>query len=210
MIKVIIADDHSIVRRGLRELISGCADMQVVAEAEDGHQALRVASNVEAHVIVLDIGMPGPGFLETIRRLHTRQHALAIVVYSMHVDDRYALRAMRAGAAGYVTKCQREDELLSALRHVCCGRRYLSPAVAEGLLDSLDSGDARPDHEALSEREYQVLCLLGRGTPVTRAAAELTLSPKTVSTYRLRVLKKLGLENTAELVRYAVQHGLVA
>jgi DNA-binding NarL/FixJ family response regulator len=209
VVRIIIADDHPMVRAGLRQMLSDCHDMDVVAEADGAYQALKLAATVPADVLIFDITMPGPGYLESLRRLRMRQPELAILIYSMHANDVYALRALRAGAAGYVTKCQPESDILTALRLVRQGRRYVSPMVAEHLLASLDGHDERPDHETLSEREYQVLCLLGQGHPVTRVAEALSLSPKTVSTYRIRVLKKLGLNTTAGIVRYAVENGLV-
>ena len=203
-----VADDHALLREGVMRVIERSSGLRVVAEAADGHETLRVLGEIAVDVLLLDISMPGPGFLETLRRALARQPGLRVLVLSAHPEDEYAVRALRTGAAGYLCKTQIADELVTATRRVSSGGRYVSPALAEQLLRVLEGGATRAPHDELSAREYQVLCMLGSGMGVTEVAGLLNLSPKTVSTYRARMLKKLDLRNTSGLVRYAVEHGL--
>ena len=208
MIRLIVADDHPVVREGLKRIISEQADMELVAEAVDANEALHQAQEIEADVLLLDISMPGPGFLETLRRIRLKQPRLRVLVLSMHGEEHYAVRALRVGASGYLTKERSPQELSAAIRRVHRGRKYLSVEVAERLAWELEAGVGKQPHELLSDREYQIFLMLGAAKSVTGIAGELNLSPKTVSTYRSRILAKMQLRSNAELIRYAIQNGI--
>jgi len=210
MIRVIIADDHPIVREGLTRLVGDEAEMSVVAEAGSGDELLRRIGEVSADVLLLDVSMPGPGVLETIRRVRARRPEIRVLVLSIHPEDQYAVRCLRAGAWGYLSKQRTASELVTAIRRLHGGQHYVTEALAEQLAAEVSPDAERAPHESLSDREYQVLCLLGAGKSVQAAAEQMRLSPKTVSTYRARVLEKIGLASTAELIRYAVEHELHA
>jgi DNA-binding NarL/FixJ family response regulator len=207
MIRLIIADDHQIVREGLRRLVAEQPDIQVVAEASTGDELLDFVQRTSPDVVLLDISMPGPSVLEILDALSRHLPPVRAVVLSMHPEEQYAVRLMRAGAAGYLTKDRSPDHLVAAVRKAAIGGRYITPSLAEHLAAALDEKPRLP-HEQLSERELQVLRLLASGSSVKRIAATLTLSPKTVSTYRARMLEKLKLRSTADLIRYALQNGL--
>ena len=209
MIRLLIADDHPVVREGLRRLITDATDMTVVAEAATGSEVVDQALRSDLDVVLLDISMPGPGFLEVMRQVRERRRNLPILVLSAHPEDRYALRALRSGAAGYLTKSRSPEELVEAIRKVYGGGRYVTATLAEKLAFNVtEESEPRPHHQ-LSDREYQVLVRLAGGKLVKEIAAELDLSPKTVSTYRTRILEKLELSTTADLVRYALEHDLL-
>jgi two-component system invasion response regulator UvrY len=207
-IQLLIADDHAIVREGLKRILSECSDMELIGEATDSSELLDHPALSQADVILVDVSMPGPGFLETMRQLRSRKADLRILVLSVHPENHYAVRALRSGAVGYLTKDRSPEELTAAIRRVHAGGRYITRSLAERLASDLEPGAERPSHEMLSDREYQVFCMLGRALSVKDIAAELELSPKTVSTYRSRILQKMHLSNNAELIRYAVQHEL--
>jgi two-component system, NarL family, invasion response regulator UvrY len=209
MIRLFIADDHPVVRAGLRGIIEGEPDFEVVGEARDGGDMLARIGRTPAEVLLLDVSMPGPGFLEVLAGLRQDHPRVAVLVLSVHPEDQYAVRALRAGAAGYLTKDHSPDELVAAIRKVHRGGKYVSPSLAEKLAVGLEIGASSWPHEQLSNREYDVLCLLGSGRTVKEIASRLALSPKTVSTYRARVLEKMQLATNADLVRYAAQHGLI-
>lgn len=209
MIRLVIADDHAVLRQGLASLLSDSADIEVVGEAADGAQTLEVVGRCSPDVLVLDISMPGPGLLQILQRLKEQVPGLRILILSTHPEEQYAIRALRAGADGYLTKDRSGDDLATAVRHVAGGRKFVSPELAEHMAAELGEGRAREHHEALSDREFQVFIRLGRGMSVREAACELCLSPKTVHTYRARIFEKTGLRNDADIVRYAVQNGLV-
>ncbi len=209
MIRLFIADDHPVVRAGLRGIIEGEPDFEVVGEACDGGDMLARIGRTPAEVLLLDVSMPGPGFLEVLRGLKHDHPRLAVLVLSVHPEDQYAVRALRAGAAGYLTKDHSPEELVAAIRKVHRGGKYVSPSLAEKLAEGLEIGAGGSPHEHLSNREYDVLCFLGSGRTVKEIARRLALSPKTVSTYRARVLEKMKLATNADLVRYAAQHGLI-
>lgn len=208
MIHILIADDHPIVREGLKRVISECADLEVVGEAKDGQEAVLKSKDPRIEVLLLDISMPGPGFLEVLRRVKTHRPELQVLVLSVQPEDQYAVRALRAGAAGYLTKDRSPDELAKAIRQVAMGRKYVTASLAERLAAELDGPTGKEPHETLSDREYQVFCLLGAGKAVGEVAETLALSPKTVSTYRTRIMYKMKLENNAALIRYAIARGL--
>jgi DNA-binding NarL/FixJ family response regulator len=210
VIRLLIADDHPIVREGLKRIVAECPDMQVVAEASTGEEVLSITESNGIDVILLDISMPGPGFLEVMRTLRTSRSEQQILVLSVYPEDQYAVRALRAGAGGYLTKENSPQELAKAIRQVYRGGKYVTPSLAEKLAFELESDAHRQPHETLSDREYQVLCRLGSGDTVKDIAASLALSPKTVSTYRARILNKMNLKTTADLIRYAVEQGIAS
>lgn len=209
MIRVFVADDHTIVREGLKRLIDGSRDMVLSGEAATGDELLSTIRDAATDVLVLDISMPGPGFLETMRILRESSARLPILVLSTHPEDLYAVRSFKAGAAGYLSKNRSVGELLRAIRRVRNGGKYVTSSLAEKLVSYLDGETAEPPHEQLSDREYQVLVALAQGLSVKLIGAKLNVSPKTVSTYRARLLEKMGLESEADLVRYAVEHHLL-
>ncbi len=208
MIRLLIADDHPIVREGLKRIVADCPDMRVVAEAADADEARTKSETADVDVLLLDITMPGPGFLETVRHLRTKRPRLRVLVLSVHPEHHYAVRALRAGAAGYLTKHDTPKELVDAIRRVYKGHKYITESLAEKLALDLGPDTIQPPHEALSDREYQVFRLLGSGKSVGSIAAELVLSPKTVSTYRTRILEKIHFINNTELIRYALEKEL--
>ena len=210
MIKILIADDHPIVRRGLHQILAEQPDMAVLGEAQNAEELLELARRADRDVVVLDISMPDRGGLEALKELKALRPGAAVLVLSIHPEDQYAGRALKAGAAGYLTKDSAPEELVKAIRKVLAGGKYISPSFAEMLALRLDAGLAKPLHEALSDREYQVLCLIASGKTVSQIAAELALSVKTVSTYRGRILEKMNMQSNAELTRYTIQNGLIA
>lgn len=209
MIRVLIVDDHAILRRGLMQIISEAPDMAVGGEAESGAQAIKLAREQPFDVVLLDITMPDRNGFDTLKQLKTEKPRLAVLMLSMHPEEHYAVRALKAGAAGYLNKQSAPGLLLSAIRQVASGHRYVSPKVAEDLASAIARDTDRPLHETLSNREYETLRLMASGRTSTQIAAELLLSVKTVSVYRSRLLEKLQLKNNAELTRYALQHRLV-
>jgi DNA-binding NarL/FixJ family response regulator len=209
MIKIIIADDHPIVRAGMKQIISEASDLMVADEARDGYKLLSKIREEKFDVVILDITMPRMDGLDVLKQLKIEQPKLPVIVLSIHPEDQYALRVLKAGASGYVTKASAPDELINAIRKVFRGGRYISPSIAEKLAFKLDANFEEMPHEVLSDREYQVLCMLATGKTVTEIADELSLSVKTISTYRARILEKMDMKNNAELIHYAVQNKLV-
>lgn len=210
MIRILVADDHAIVRRGLRQIVADESDMEVVGEAQTSQEILDLARQEEWDVIVLNISMPGRGGFEALKALKQTHSKRPVLVLSMYPEDQFAVRAFRAGAAGYMTKESAPEELVQAIRKVVRGGKYVSSSLAEKLAAELGEDAERPPHEALSEREYHVLCLLASGKTVTQIAAEMSLSVKTISTYRARLLEKMRMKTNAEVTRYAIEHRLVA
>lgn len=208
MIRLLIADDHEVVRAGLRRVVEGHADISVVAEAATGDEILAELESGPVDVLVLDISMPGPGFMKTMERIRDLPGAPPVLVLSVHAEEEWAVHALQAGAAGYLAKGRSTDELVEAVRRVHGGGRYITPSLAEQLAFRLGSEAQGPPHAVLSDREFQVLCLLGSGKRAKQVAADLGLSPKTISTYRGRILEKLKFDRTADLVRYVTEHGL--
>ena len=208
MIKVIIADDHQLVRDGLRHLLQAASGIEVVAEAPDGDRALAAAKQWAPDVALLDMSMPGPSGIDLIKRIRLACPNVRILVLSMHGERQYAARALKAGASGYLTKDSASEELVSAVRKVAAGGVYLTDAAAASLVESSGSVGGAP-HEQLSDREFDILRRLAAGEGPTEIAEQLHLSVKTVSTHKTRILEKMGLGNTADLVRYALQHNLI-
>jgi len=209
MIQILVADDHAIVREGLKQILGEVSDMAVRAEAASGQEALAKVRADRFDVVLLDISMPGRSGLEILKEIKAEQPHLPVLILSMHAEEQYAVRALRAGASGYLTKASAPDELIGAIRKVSCGRKYVSASLAEKLAGELDVDTKRPPHEALSDREYQVMLMLASGKAVKEIAAELCLSVKTISTYRARVMEKMNMKKNAELTLYAVQNHLV-
>ena len=209
MIKILIADDHRIVREGLKQILAETEDMVVADEASNVQEVLKKVAGNDYDVLLLDISMPGRSGLDILKQLKSERPKLSVLVLSMYSEEQYALRALRAGASGYMTKESAPDELIEAIRKVSTGRKYISPAVAETLAVSLESNDERPPQETLSDREFQVMCMIASGKTVKAIADELALSIKTVSTYRARILEKMRMKNNAELTHYAIQNKLV-
>jgi two-component system, NarL family, invasion response regulator UvrY len=209
MIKVIVVDDHAVVREGLKRIISENMGMTVTGEAGDGNEALRVIQTAPCDVVLLDITMPEKNGLDVLKQLHADKPRLPVLVLSMHAEDQYAIRMLRAGAAGYLTKESAPAKLVQAIRKVVRGGKYVSTTLAEKLAVDLDDNSKKTPHELLSDREYQVLCMIASGKTVTEAANDLALSVKTISTYRVRILEKLKMKHNADLTRYAIKQGLV-
>ncbi|MGB3543412.1 response regulator [Rubrivirga sp.] len=209
MTRIAIADDHTLVRRGLTELLNETDGLEVVLEVASGDELIRAVRDTAADVIVTDMNMPGPNGLDLVKTLRSEHPGLGILVLSAHPEDQYAVRIVRAGASGYLTKESAEDELVDAVRRVASGRRYLTQTLAESLLDSLDTDPDAAPHAALSDREFQVMRMLASGVAVGGIAEELSLSVKTISTYRARLLEKMGMGSNAEVTRYALENDLV-
>ncbi len=209
MIKILIADDHALVRRGLKQIISETRDMEVTGEASTGAEVIEKAAKNDYDVIVLDITMPGGNGLGILKQLKHDHPRLPVLVLSFHPEKQYAVRALRSGAAGYLTKERAPEEMIAALRTIARGKKYVTSSLAEKLVEAVGLEIDKPPHERLSDREFQVLRLIASGKRITEIAGDLFLSPKTVSTYRSRILLKTGMKTSAELTHYAVTHGLV-
>lgn len=209
MIRILIADDHAIVRQGLKQIVADTPDLVVTGEAERGREVLEKVSKDDYDVVLLDITMPDKTGLEVLEELKRIKPDLPVLILSMHPEDQYAIRAIRAGASGYVTKAGVPDELVTAIRKVSVGNKYISSSLAEKLAVYLEAGAEKPLHQVLSDREYRVMCLIASGKTVKEIAEELFLSVKTVSTYRSRVLQKMKMKNNAQLTHYCVQNQLV-
>jgi two-component system invasion response regulator UvrY len=210
MTRILIADDHAVVRAGLRELLALRGSFTVVGEAPDGDQLMKLAAEVPADVLLLDVSMPGPGVLDTIKSVKEIRPALRILVLSVHPEGHYARRVLAAGADGYLTKTHSSRELAAAVRQVHNGKKYLTPSMAQELaLDLVRGRDTRDLHETLSNREYQTLLQLGAGKSVEEIAHLMSLSPKTVRTYRARIMEKMNLKSTAEIIFYVLDRKLI-
>jgi DNA-binding NarL/FixJ family response regulator len=207
VIQVFLADDHRLVREGLRRILEASPDMEVVGEAGAFEETLAGVASTRPEVVVLDIALPGPGFLESLRVLHAR--GLGVVALGSQPESRFGARSLQAGASAYLSKERTPDELLWAIRRVHEGRTYTTAETARDLVRKRGDGGARPAHETLSEREFEVLLHLGAGKTVGEIGRQIGVSPKTVSTYRSRLLEKLGLATTADIVRYALEHDLL-
>lgn len=208
MIRILLVDDHPVVRHGIRTILTDRFHDAVVAEAGDAPSALREVGNAEWDVVLLDISMPGPSGLDLIKQLRRDYPALPLLVVSMHPAAQFARRALSAGALGYLTKDSAPEDFVTAIEHACRGRRYVGRDAGDVLLRWQPTSQA-PPHDSLSDREYQVLRLLGSGRTVSDIARALGLSVKTVSTYRTRMLDKLGMGTNAELMRYAIENDLI-
>ena len=208
-VRVLIADDHPVVRDGLKTMLSSDPEVSVVGEARDGDEALELMRAVDWDVAVLDYSMPGKGGVDVLAQVKHDYPERPVLILSIYPEDPHGMRALKAGAAGYITKESASDELTGAVKKVMSGGRYVSPALAEKLAARLTPDQDRPPHERLSDREYRVMWLLASGRSLQQIAEEMHLSPSTVSTYRGRILKKLGLSSNVELVHYAMKHRLI-
>ncbi len=209
MIRIVVADDHTIVREGLKQLLGAAGDFSVVGEAQDGHSVMELVRTLDFDVLLLDMSMPGRSGIELIKQVLSEKPRLRVLILSMHEERQYAVRAIRAGAAGYLTKESASAQLVSVIRKVAAGGAFISTEVAEQLaLAAMPQTEGLP-HTALSDREYQVFQALAAGRTVSEIATQLNLSVKTVSTHKARLMQKMSLPNQAELVRYALVHKLV-
>ncbi|HPQ45406.1 MAG TPA: response regulator transcription factor [Syntrophales bacterium] len=208
-IQILIADDHPIIRAGLKQIISETNDMTIADEAGNGQEVLNLVRKKKYDLLLLDISMPGRNGLEILKELKSEYPKLPVLILSIYPEEQYAVRAFRAGASGYLTKESAANELISAIYKIVKGGRYVSESLAEELTYYLDKDASRPLHDLLTDREYQVMLLLGSGRTVKEAAEELHLSVKTISTYRTHILEKMNMKNNAELTLYVVKNNLV-
>ncbi len=209
MIRVILCDDHALIRRGVRDTLCDAPDIEVVGEAGDYGELRELLRRATCDVLVLDINLPGRSGLDVLHVLKDESLPMRVLVLSMFPEDQYAIRALRAGAFGYVNKGGDPSQIVTAVRTVAQGRKYVTPEMAQMLVESLTTPNVENPHERLSDRELQTLVLIASGKRLSDIAVELMLSPKTVSVYRARVLEKLGLANNSEMTVYAIRHGLV-
>lgn len=209
IIKVFIADDHAIVREGLKQILAETRDIVVAGEAENGLDAIKLFRKADCQVLLLDISMPEKSGIDVLKQIKKERPELAVLMLSMHREDQYAIRSLKAGAAGYLTKQSAPRELVTAIRQVAGGLKYISPALAQELANTLGDDHDTPLHETLSDREYQTLTMIAAGQTVGAIAEQLSLSVKTVSEYRARLLVKMKLKNSAELTHYAIRNHLI-
>jgi two-component system, NarL family, invasion response regulator UvrY len=209
MIRVLIADDHAIVRKGLKQIVAETSDIEIVAEAEDYAEIMHKLRTLPVDVLVLDIGLPTKNGLEVLKIVKKELPRIHVLVLTMYPESQYALRSMRAGASGYLTKDSVPDRLVDAIRRIADGKKYITPELGEALAQFVDQDIDQLSHERLSDREFETLCLIASGKVLSEIAEELKLSPKTISVYRARMLEKMQLKNNAELTHYALKHKLV-
>lgn len=209
MIRILVADDHAVVRQGVVQILADVRDMLVKDEAQNGAETLEKALKYEYDVVLLDISMPGRSGLEILAEIKAQRPKLAVLILSMHPEEQYAVRALRAGAAGYLTKASAPQELIGAIRKVAQGGKYVTASLAEKLADELEIDAQKLPHERLSNREHQVMLMLASGKSVSDIASEVFLSVKTISTYRTRIMAKMGMKKNAELTLYAVHNKLI-
>jgi two-component system, NarL family, invasion response regulator UvrY len=209
VLKIVLADDHAVVRQGVKQIVAGAFPTAAFGEASNAHDLLALVSQGRWDIVVLDLAMPGSNGLDVLKLIKHDHPQLPVLILSMYPEDQFAVRAVRAGAAGYLNKEGAPEELVQALRKILAGGNYISAAVADELVLHTRQESDRPAHEQLSDREYQVLCLIASGKAVKEISAELSLSPATVSTYRARILQKMSMKTNADLMQYAIQKGLV-
>jgi DNA-binding NarL/FixJ family response regulator len=209
MVRILIADDHAIVRAGLKQFIAGAGDLQVTGEASSGAETVELVRDGEFDIVLLDIRMPDGSGIDTLRRLKEMRPELSVLMLSGFAEDQYALNLLRAGAAGYVTKEAAPSELVKAIRTVMVGRKYVSPELAQILATGVTGETEKPLHAQLSQREFQIFCKLASGESASKIADELLISVKTVSTYRTRILEKMNLKSNADITYYAIKNGLI-
>ncbi|WP_420477053.1 response regulator [Noviherbaspirillum sp. ST9] len=209
-IRILIADDHAIVREGLKQILADTKDMVVAGDAENGNDAIKLARRGDSDVLLLDISMPDKSGIEVLKQVKKETPKIAVLMLSMHREDQYAIRSLKAGASGYLNKQSAPAELVDAIRQVAAGKKYISPALAQELANQVgDENRETPPHETLSDREYQTLVMIASGKTVSDIANELTLSVKTISMYRSRLLQKMKMRHNAELTHYAIKNHLV-
>ena len=209
MIKILIADDHAIVRQGLKQILAETSDLVVAGEAANGQEVLEQIRQNDCDLALLDLAMPGRDGLETLKELKREIPKLPVLILSIYPEEQYAVRALKAGASGYLTKESAPEELIAAIRKVSQGGKYISASLAEKLAHHLELADEGPVHDKLSDREYQVMLMIASGKTVKEIADEMCLSVKTVSTYRVRALQKMGMKNNSAFTYYAIKHELI-
>jgi two-component system, NarL family, invasion response regulator UvrY len=209
MINVLIVDDHALIREGVKKTLSGEADMTVVGSANNVMELFQTLERLPVNLVLLDISMPGESGLDALKDLRQKYPHLPVLILSFHPEHRFAVRALKAGASGYLTKESATEELVQAVRKVAAGGKYVSAALAEQLATELEDGSGTPPHETLSDREFQVMCLFASGKKSNEIAEQLSVSVSTVNTYRMRVLEKMKMHSNVELSRYAIEHGLI-
>ena len=209
-VKTIVVDDHAIVRRGIVDILAEHPDVKVVGEAGDyGELRTLLRAQPDVDLLVMDVGLPGKNGIDILKALRDDSPKLRVLMVSMYPEDQYAVRAFRAGASGYLNKASAPEKLLEAVNQVIAGRKYVTPEIAQALIENLNAPEDSAPHERLSDREFQTLKLIASGKRLSDIAESLALSPKTVSVYRARILEKMGMANNAELTHYAIKHGLV-
>jgi DNA-binding NarL/FixJ family response regulator len=209
MIKILIADDHTMFREGLKHILAEYPDLVVTDEANNGQEVLDKIWKNNYDMVLLDITMPGMTGLEALKQLKSDKPKLPVLILSMHPEEQYAVRVLRAGASGYLTKESAPDELITAIRKISQGRKYITPSLAERLASEFEADSEKPLHDILSDREYQVLRMIAEGKTVKDIAKELSLSIKTVSTYRTRIMDKMKMKSNAEVMHYVIKHQLL-
>jgi DNA-binding NarL/FixJ family response regulator len=209
MIKILVVDDHAIVRDGLKRLLMDTPDMVVADEASNGEEVINKVWNNDYDLVLLDISLPGRDGLDVLKQLKCTNPKIPVLILSMYPEEHYAVRSLRAGASGYLTKQSSSDELIGAIRKVAKGRRYITASLAEKLAFELGGDVRKLPHEKLSDREYQVMCMIGSGKTVKEIAETLSLSVRTISTHRAHILKKMEMKNNAQLIHYAIKNSLV-
>ena len=209
MLKILIADDHAIVREGLKQILAEPADMVVAGEAANGQEVLELVREKDFDLVLLDLAMPEKDGLDTLKELKLEKPNLPVLVLSIYPEEQYAVRVLKAGASGYLTKESAPDELIAAIRKVSRKGKYVSQSLGEKLASYLTADPDKPAHELLSDREYRVMLMIASGKTVTEIAEAIFLSVKTISTYRVRALRKMGMKNNAEFAYYAIKHGLL-
>ena len=208
MLRVIITDDHPVVLKGLKEIISEHFDDVIIDVSSQGYELLSKISNNDYDIVLLDISLPDINGLEVLKEIRKRNRKLPVLILSMYPEENYAARALKGGAQGYLTKASASDELVLAVRKILSGKKYISPAFAEKMMLDFESDTEKPPHEKLSDRELQVLRMIGEGKAVKEIAGELHLSTNTIRTFRTRILEKIGVKGTSELIHYAIAHSL--
>lgn len=209
MISILVVDDHALIRKGLKQLLDDTEDIRVTGEAESGLQALQLAREQRYDLVLLDIALPDKNGIDVLKQLKQEQPDIKVIVLSMYPEDQYGVRSLKAGASGYLNKQSAPDLLIGAIRQVLGGKKYIGEIMAEQLLNSMIGTSQELMHQTLSNREYQTLCLIASGKTLTEIAESMTLSPKTVSVYRARMLEKMGFKNNAEAIHYAISYHLV-
>ena len=207
--RILIADDHAIFREGLRQVIDTAVDMSVVDEAANGQELLTKIQENDYDIVILDISMPGRNGLDVLVEIKNSRPKLPVLVMSAHPEEQFAIRSYKAGASGYLTKSSHAPELLNALQKISLGKKYVSSALAESLVTGLSEASQDDLHHSLSNREFQVMSLIGAGKPVGKIADELALSVKTISTYRAHILRKLNMKNNSEITRFVIENDLL-
>jgi len=208
MIRIIIVDDHPIVRRGLKQILLDQPDMEVVGEAENAQEAFKTIHTTDCDVVVLDISLPGASGVEILKQLKYEYVKLPVLILSVHSEEQYAVRVMKAGASGYLKKDSAPEELVKAIRKIISGRKYVSTTLAEILIADMETAE-RPLHENLSDREFQIMLMIAKGQALKTIAEELHLSEKTISVYRTRLLKKMKMHNNVEIANYALKNKFI-